>query len=95
MNIIDKHHWILQEPVFILVEIAVESACQAAKTWEVRNEMVKSLGYLDVVLMFVTFYMKTMLPLRYTALCSNVAFIIHGYFSHLYPALFLHYCYSP
>jgi CRP/FNR family transcriptional regulator, cyclic AMP receptor protein len=47
-------------------------------------------GYVGAVLTFITFYMKAMLPLRYTALCSNIAFIVYGYFSHLYPVLFLH-----
>jgi CRP-like cAMP-binding protein len=34
--------------------------------------------------------MRTMLPLRALAICSNVAFIIYGYFGHLYPVLILH-----
>lgn len=52
-------------------------------------------GYLGAGLTFVTFYMKAMLPLRYMALCSNVAFIVYGGFSHLYPVLFLHLCLLP
>jgi CRP-like cAMP-binding protein len=34
--------------------------------------------------------MKTMLPLRSFAIASNVAFIVYGYFGHLYPVLILH-----
>jgi CRP/FNR family cyclic AMP-dependent transcriptional regulator len=45
---------------------------------------------MGAMLTFVTFYMKAMLPLRYTALCNNIAFIGYGYFAHLYPVLFLH-----
>jgi CRP/FNR family cyclic AMP-dependent transcriptional regulator len=52
-------------------------------------------GYLGAGMTFVTFYMKAMLPLRYMALCSNVAFIVYGGFSHLYPVLFLHLCLLP
>src|SRR4051812_21084926 len=48
------------------------------------------LGYVASGLTFLTFYMKAMLPLRYIALCSNIAFIIYGYFSNLYPVLLLH-----
>jgi hypothetical protein len=48
------------------------------------------IGYTASGLTFMTFYMRGMLPLRYIALCSNAAFIIYGYFSHLYPVLFLH-----
>jgi hypothetical protein len=53
-------------------------------------ESLEIVGYVGAALTFVTFYMKAMLPLRYTALCSNIAFIAYGYFSHLYPVLFLH-----
>jgi CRP/FNR family cyclic AMP-dependent transcriptional regulator len=52
-------------------------------------------GYLGAGMTFVTFYMKAMLPLRYMALCSNVAFIVYGGSSHLYPVLFLHLCLLP
>lgn len=48
------------------------------------------IGYAASVLTFMTFYMNSMLPLRYVALCSNVAFIAYGYFSGLPPVFFLH-----
>jgi hypothetical protein len=48
------------------------------------------IGYVGSSLTFVTFYMKAMLPLRYIALCSNVAFIAYGYFAGLHPVLLLH-----
>lgn len=47
-------------------------------------------GYVASGLTFATFCMKAMLPLRYIAVCSNVGFIIYGYFSHLYPVVMLH-----
>jgi hypothetical protein len=34
--------------------------------------------------------MKTMIPLRYCAIASNVAFIIYGFFGEIYPVLVLH-----
>lgn len=49
-----------------------------------------TIGYVASALTFMTFCMKAILPLRYIALCSNVAFIIYGYFSDLYPVLLLH-----
>ena len=36
-------------------------------------------GYLASALVFATFYMKTMMPLRAVAIASNVAFISYGY----------------
>lgn len=48
------------------------------------------LGYSASALTFMTFLMRAMLPLRYVALCSNVAFIVYGYFSGLTPVLVLH-----
>jgi CRP/FNR family transcriptional regulator, cyclic AMP receptor protein len=34
--------------------------------------------------------MKTMIPLRCAAICSNVAFIVYGFYDNLYPVLILH-----
>jgi hypothetical protein len=48
------------------------------------------IGYFGSGLTFMTFYMRAMVPLRYIALCSNVAFIVYGYFAHLYPVFLLH-----
>jgi CRP-like cAMP-binding protein len=48
------------------------------------------IGYVASGLTFMTFYMRAMLPLRYVALCSNMTFIVYGYFTHLYPVLVLH-----
>ena len=47
-------------------------------------------GYLAAVLVFLTFYMKTMIPLRIVGICSNLAFIAYGYLDGLYPVLVLH-----
>src|SRR4051812_12541291 len=57
------------------------------------GECVKALeliGYAASVLVFITFYMKAMLPLRYIGLCSNVGFLIYGYLGGMYPVLVLH-----
>jgi CRP-like cAMP-binding protein len=48
------------------------------------------IGYLAALLVFSTFYMKTMVPLRSVAIASNVAFITYGYLAALYPILLLH-----
>ena len=47
-------------------------------------------GYLAAVLVFLTFYMKTMIPLRIIGICSNCMFIIYGSLNGLYPVLVLH-----
>ena len=47
-------------------------------------------GYAASILVASTFYMKTMLPLRIFAIGSNIAFMVYGYFGHLYPVFFLH-----
>jgi len=47
-------------------------------------------GYVAAVLVFMTFYMKTMIPLRIVGICSNCAFIMYGYLDILYPVLILH-----
>lgn len=47
-------------------------------------------GYLACALVFLTFCMKTLIPLRVLAILSNVAFIIYASGAGLLPVLFLH-----
>lgn len=47
-------------------------------------------GYVASLLVFVAFYMKTMIPLRVVAILSNVAFIAYAVGGYLYPVLVLH-----
>jgi len=51
---------------------------------------VQLVGYAASLLVFSTFYMKTMIPLRCVAIASNVAFLTYGYFAELYPVFLLH-----
>jgi CRP/FNR family transcriptional regulator, cyclic AMP receptor protein len=48
------------------------------------------IGYAAAVCVFVTFYMKTMVPLRIAGIVSNVLFIAYGYDVLAYPVLILH-----
>jgi len=47
-------------------------------------------GYVASLLVFVTFSMKTMIPLRVVAIFSNLAFITYGAVESLFPILILH-----
>jgi CRP/FNR family transcriptional regulator, cyclic AMP receptor protein len=47
-------------------------------------------GYIAALLTFITFQMKTMIPLRIVGISANFFFIIYGSFGHIYPALVLH-----
>jgi hypothetical protein len=48
------------------------------------------IGYLAASLVFATFMMRTMLPLRLMALASNAAFITYALVADLMPILLLH-----
>ncbi len=50
----------------------------------------EAVGYTASALVFATFCMKTMVPLRVAAICSNIAFIIYASSGPLYPILILH-----
>jgi hypothetical protein len=50
----------------------------------------EALGYLGALLVFGTYSMKTMIPLRIIGLCANCVFIVYGYLAPVYPQLFLH-----
>ncbi|QQO11951.1 hypothetical protein JJB99_20845 [Bradyrhizobium diazoefficiens] len=47
-------------------------------------------GYIASSLVFLTFYMRRMVPLRLVALCSNVAFLTYAVALHLAPIAILH-----
>ncbi len=47
-------------------------------------------GYVASLLVFLTFYMKDMVPLRVAALFSNVAFLVYAGALHLWPVILLH-----
>ena len=48
------------------------------------------LGYLGGVLVFSTFYLKTMIPLRLVAIASNIVYIAYSALAGLLPILVLH-----
>jgi len=48
------------------------------------------LGYAAAALVFATFSVKTMVPLRVIAIASNVLFLLYGYLHPAYPVLILH-----
>lgn len=52
--------------------------------------VVESAGYLAAAMVFLTFYTRTMVPLRYLAIGSNVAFIVYAALAQLSPILLLH-----
>ncbi|MEO1749551.1 MAG: cyclic nucleotide-binding domain-containing protein, partial [Pseudomonadota bacterium] len=47
-------------------------------------------GYAAAALVFLTFSMKTLMPLRVVAVASNIAFLLYGYLADLTPILILH-----
>jgi len=49
-----------------------------------------AMGYTAALLVFMTFWMKTMVPLRLAGLASNVFFIAYGLLLVAYPVLILH-----
>ncbi len=49
-----------------------------------------ALGYVAALLVFSTFWMKTMIPLRVLGIGSNVFFLAYGYLAAAYPPLVLH-----
>jgi CRP/FNR family transcriptional regulator, cyclic AMP receptor protein len=54
------------------------------------NNRVELLGYLAVSLMFSTFYMKNMIPLRIVGIISNIVFIAYTSQQHIIPVFILH-----
>lgn len=51
---------------------------------------IEATGYAACALVFLTFCMKTLLPLRLVAILSNIAFIIYGFGAEVVPVLVLH-----
>ena len=53
------------------------------------------LGYLASGAVFVTFLMKTMIPLRVIGISSNILFFFYGLYDGLVPIMVLHGCLFP
>jgi CRP/FNR family cyclic AMP-dependent transcriptional regulator len=51
---------------------------------------VEGIGYCASLLVFCTFYMKTMIPLRCVGIASNVVFMTYGLAGKVYPVFVLH-----
>ncbi len=60
-----------------------------------RLEPIEVLGYAASILMFSTFYMKTMIPLRVVGICANVCMIGYTAVKGVYPLLILQSCLLP
>jgi CRP/FNR family transcriptional regulator, cyclic AMP receptor protein len=52
--------------------------------------MLEFVGYLAAGLVFATFYMKTMIPLRLVGITSNVTFMVYAWFASVVPLFVLH-----
>jgi len=53
-------------------------------------DWIQALGFFAALLMFSTFYMKNMIPLRVVGIASNATFIIYAGLSQVWPLLVLH-----
>jgi hypothetical protein len=52
--------------------------------------LLEVLGYLGGLLVFSTFYLKTMIRMRMVAVASNLMFVAYGWMGNLVPILVLH-----
>jgi multidrug resistance efflux pump len=52
--------------------------------------MLEFVGYLAAGLVFATFYMKTMIPLRLVGITSNVTFLVYSWLAGVVPLFVLH-----
>jgi CRP-like cAMP-binding protein len=57
--------------------------------------LVLGIGYLGAALMFSSFYMRTMIPLRVTAIGANACMITYAALAHAPPVLVLQACLLP
>ena len=48
------------------------------------------IGYFGAFLLVLTFFMRNMIHLRITAICSSLAWLIYGWADALYPIIVLH-----
>ena len=76
-------------PMVMTGDVFRGGAALAAGEHQIMH-LVEVAGYIAAILVFLTFYMKTMIPLRLVGICSNCVFILYAYFGALYPVLFLH-----
>jgi CRP/FNR family transcriptional regulator, cyclic AMP receptor protein len=49
-----------------------------------------TIGYFAAFLLVLTFFMRNMIQLRITAICSSLAWLVYGWVDTLYPVIVLH-----
>ena len=49
-----------------------------------------AIGYFAAFLLVLTFFMRSMIQLRITAICSSLAWMVYGCADTLYPVIVLH-----
>jgi CRP/FNR family transcriptional regulator, cyclic AMP receptor protein len=49
-----------------------------------------TIGYFAAFLLVLTFFMRNMIQLRITAICSSLAWLVYGLIDTLYPVIVLH-----
>ena len=49
-----------------------------------------AIGYFGACLLVLTFFMRNMIHLRTTAICSSLAWLTYGWIDTLYPIIVLH-----
>jgi hypothetical protein len=64
--------------------------CNDGGVFHVHLNIADVMGYIAGLLVFITFGMRTMVPLRAIGIASNVFFIAYGYLTPAYPPLVLH-----
>ncbi|HEY4055446.1 MAG TPA: cyclic nucleotide-binding domain-containing protein, partial [Kofleriaceae bacterium] len=55
----------------------------------------EAIGYVGSIFMFMTFFMKTMIPLRITAITANIVMIVYTALAGILPVLILQSCLLP
>ena len=53
------------------------------------------IGYLAALLLVLTFFMRYMMQLSITAICSSIAWLVYGFSDALYPIIILHLVLAP
>jgi uncharacterized membrane protein (GlpM family) len=56
----------------------------------VMHTWTDTIGYFAAFLLVLTFFMRNMIQLRITAICSSLAWLVYGWVDALYPVIVLH-----
>jgi hypothetical protein len=101
----DSVHFVVSTSAISRLGLHLSGLSEVSSTSDISNLLAQGvhlmqswsdiIGYLAAILLVLTFFMRDMVQLRITAICSSIAWLVYGFLNALYPIIILHLVLAP